>query len=70
MNRLKRSFKGVFISVFAMVTVLILTVMISFMSERVTNFLANQSDSFSAKNVYWLSYSGMEMLANLSLIHI
>lgn len=64
MNRLKRSFKGVFISVFAMVTVLILTVMISFMSERVTNFLANQSDSFSAKNVYWLSYSGMEMLAN------
>tara|TARA_S200000501_G_scaffold93489_1_gene86810 strand:+ start:15949 stop:16866 length:918 start_codon:yes stop_codon:yes gene_type:complete len=64
MNYLKESFRGVFISVFAMVTVLILTVMISFMSERVTNFLTNQSDSFSTKNVYWLSFSGMEVLAN------
>ena len=54
---------GVFISVFAMATVLIMTVMISFMSNRVTDLLTNQSDVFSQRHVYWLSYSGMEILS-------
>jgi len=64
MNQLRKSKDGVFISVFAMATVLIMTIMISFMADRVTNMLTNQADVFSQRNVYWFSYSGMEILAN------
>ena len=63
MNYFRKSQDGVFISVFAMVTVLIMTIMISFMADRVINLLTNQADVFSQRHVYWLSYSGMEVLA-------
>ena len=63
MNYFRKSQDGVFISVFAMVTVLIMTIMINFMADRVINLLTNQADVFSQRHVYWLSYSGMEVLA-------
>ena len=63
MKLLRKSQDGVFISVFAMATVLLMTIMISFMADRVLNLLANQADVFSQRHVYWLSYSGMEVLA-------
>ena len=52
-----------FIGVFALATLVVISLAISFMSNRVNELLAGQSQMISGKQAYWLAYSGMEILS-------
>jgi len=59
----RKSQQGVFIGVFALATLVVISLAISFMSNRVNELLAGQSQMISGKQAYWLAYSGMEILS-------
>ena len=59
----RKSQQGVFIGVFALATLVVISLAISFMSNRVNELLAGQSQMISGKQAYWLAYSGMEIMS-------
>ena len=59
----RKSQQGVFIGVFALATLVVISLAIGFMSNRVNELLAGQSQMISGKQAYWLAYSGMEILS-------
>ena len=56
-----------FIGVFALATLVVIGLAISFMSNRVNELLAGQSQMISGKQAYWSAYSGMELLSGSQL---
>ena len=59
----RKSQQGVFIGVFALATLVVISLAISFMSNRVNELLVGQSQMISGKQAYWSAYSGMELLS-------
>jgi len=59
----RKSQQGVFIGVFALAVLVVISLAIGFMSNRVNELLAGQSQMISGKQAYWLAYSGMEILS-------
>ena len=59
----RKSQQGVFIGVFALATLVVISLAIGFMSNRVNELLLGQSQMISGKQAYWLAYSGMEILS-------
>ena len=53
--------EGVFIGVFALATLVVISLAVSFMSNRVNDMLKNQGQMIAGKQSYWLGYSGMEI---------
>ena len=60
---IRRTYPGVFIGVFALATVVLIAIMITFMANRVIDMLSSQASIISYRQSYWLSYSGMEILS-------
>ena len=63
----KKSQQGVFIGVFALATLVVISLAISFMSNRVNELLIGQGQMISGKQAYWSAYSGMELLSGSQL---
>ena len=59
----RKSQQGVFIGVFALAVLVVISLAIGFMSNRVNELLVGQGQMISGKQAYWLSYSGMEILS-------
>jgi len=57
----KKTQEGVFIALFALSTLVAISLAVSFMSTMVTDLLAGQGQVMAGKQSYWLAYSGMEM---------
>jgi len=63
----RKSQQGVFIGVFALATLVVISLAIGFMSNRVNELLVGQSQMISGKQAYWLAYSGVELLSGSQL---
>ena len=59
----KKLQEGVFIGVFALATLVVISLAIGFMSNRVNDLLSNQGQMIAGKQAYWLANSGVEIIA-------
>ena len=59
----KKLQEGVFIGVFALATLVVISLAIGFMSNRVNDLLSNQGQMIAGKQAYWLANSGVEVIA-------
>jgi hypothetical protein len=59
----KKPQEGVFIGVFALATLVVISLAIGFMSNRVNDLLNNQGQMIAGKQAYWLANSGVEIIA-------
>jgi hypothetical protein len=57
----KKTQEGVFIALFALSTLVVFSLAISFMSNMVNDLLVGQGQVMAGKQSYWLAYSGMEI---------
>ena len=55
--------EGVFIGVFALGTLVVISLAVGFMSNRVNDLLKNQGQMIAGRQSYWLAYSGIEIAA-------
>ena len=67
MGNHKKTQEGVFIALFALSTLVVISLAISFMSNTVTNLLAGQGQVMAGKQSYWLANSGVEVIAQAKL---
>ena len=58
---MKKSQEGVFIAVFALATVVIVGILVSYMSNWVNDMISTQTQVFFSKQSYWNAYSGIEI---------
>ena len=63
----RKSQQGVFIGVFALATLVVISLAIGFMSNRVNELLVGQGQMISGKQAYWSAYSGLELLSGSQL---
>ena len=59
--RYKKTQEGMFIALFALATVVIIGILVSYMSNWVNDMVATQTQVFFSKQAYWNTYSGMEI---------
>ena len=59
--RYKKAQEGMFIALFALATVVIIGILVSYMSNWVNDMVATQTQVFFSKQAYWNTYSGMEI---------
>ena len=59
--RHKKTQEGMFIALFALATVVIIGILVSYMSNWVNDMVATQTQVFFSKQAYWNTYSGMEI---------
>ena len=59
----KKLQEGVFIGVFALATLVVISLAIGFLSNRVNDLLNNQGQMIAGKQAYWLANSGVEVIA-------
>jgi len=59
----KKLQEGVFIGVFALATLVVISLAIGFLSNRVNDLLRNQGQMIAGRQAYWLAFSGMETVA-------
>ena len=62
--RYKKTQEGMFIALFALATVVIITILVSYMSNWVNDKVATQTQVFFSKQAYWNAYSGMEIITS------
>ena len=62
--RYKKTQEGMFIALFALATVVIIGILVSYMSNWVNDMVATQTQVFFGKQAYWNAYSGMEILTS------
>jgi len=55
--------EGVFIGIFALGTLVVISLAVGFMSNRVNDLLTNQGQMIAGRQSYWLAYSGIEIAA-------
>ena len=63
MGLFNRKQEGVFIGVFALATLVVISLAVGFMSNRVNDLLSNQGQMIAGRQAYWLAFSGMETVA-------
>jgi len=63
MGNHKKTQEGIFIALFALSTLVVLSLAIGFMSNTVNDLLAGQGQVMAGKQSYWMAFSGMETLA-------
>ena len=59
----KKPQEGVFIGVFALATLVAISLAIGFLSNRVNDLLSNQGQMIAGRQAYWLAFSGAEVIA-------
>ena len=59
--RYKKTQEGMFIALFALATVVIIGILVSYMSNWVNDMIATQTQVFFGKQAYWNAHSGMEI---------
>ena len=62
--RHKKTQEGMFIALFALATVVIITILVSYMSNWVNDKVATQTQVFFSKQAYRNAYSGMEIITS------
>ena len=63
----KKPQEGVFIGIFALATLVVISLAIGFLSNRVNDLLNNQGQMIAGKQAYWLANSGVEVIAQAKL---
>ena len=53
--------EGFIIAGFALATVMIIALLVTYLSNRVVDMIAIQNQVFFSKQAYWNAYSGMEL---------
>jgi hypothetical protein len=61
MIRFRKSQEGLIIAGFALTTVMIIALLVTFLSNRVGDMITMQNQAFFSKQAYWNAYSGMEL---------
>ena len=61
MKKLRKSQEGLIIAGFALATVMIIALLVTYLSNRVGDMVAIQNQVFFSKQAYWNAYSGMEL---------
>ena len=59
--RFMKSQEGLIIAGFALATVMIIALLVTYLSNRVVDMIAIQTQVFFSKQAYWNAYSGMEL---------
>ena len=59
--RFMKSQEGLIIAGFALATVMIIALLVTYLSNRVVDMIAIQNQVFFSKQAYWNAYSGMEL---------
>jgi len=59
--RFMKSQEGLIIAGFALATVMIIALLVTYLSNRVVDMIAIQKQVFFSKQAYWNAYSGMEL---------
>ena len=62
--RYRKSQEGLVIAGFALATVMIIALLVTFLSNRVIDMIATQNQVFFSKQAYWNSFSGMEIITS------
>ena len=62
--RYRKSQDGLVIAGFALATVMIIAMLVTFLSNRVIDMIAIQNQVFFSKQAYWNSFSGMEIITS------
>ena len=62
--RYRKSQEGLVIAGFALATVMIIALLVTFLSNRVIDMIATQNQVFFSKQAYWNSFSGMEIVTS------
>lgn len=62
--RYRKSQDGLVIAGFALATVMIIALLVTFLSNRVIDMIATQNQVFFSKQAYWNSFSGMEIVTS------
>jgi len=70
----RKSQEGLIIAGFALATVMIIALLVTYLSNRVVDMIAIQNQVFFSKQAYWNAYSGIEIatsknIASLSKRH-
>ena len=68
--RLRKSQEGLIIAGFALATVMIIALLVTYLSNRVVDMIAIQNQVFFSKQAYWNAYSGMELTTSKKIVSL
>ena len=68
--RFMKSQEGLIIAGFALATVMIIALLVTYLSNRVVDMIAIQSQVFFSKQAYWNAYSGMELTTSEKIVSL
>ena len=68
--RLRKSQEGLIIAGFALATVMIIALLVTYLSNRVVDMIAIQNQVFFSKQAYWNAYSGMELTTSEKIVSL
>ena len=61
MIRFRKAQEGLIIAGFALTTVMFVALLVTYLSNRVSDMITMQNQAFFSKQAYWNAYSGMEL---------
>ena len=67
---LRKSQEGLIIAGFALATVMIIALLVTYLSNRVVDMIAIQNQVFFSKQAYWNAYSGMELTTSEKIVSL
>ena len=62
--------EGLIIAGFALATVMIIALLVTYLSNRVVDMIAIQNQVFFSKQAYWNAYSGMELTTSEKIVSL
>ena len=68
--RFMKSQEGLIIAGFALATVMIIALLVTYLSNRVVDMIAIQNQVFFSKQAYWNAYSGMELTTSEKIVSL
>ena len=68
--RLRKSQEGLIIAGFALATVMIIALLVTYLSNRVVDMIAIQNQVFFSKQAYWNAYSGIEIATSKKIVSL
>ena len=66
----RKSQEGLIIAGFALATVMIIALLVTYLSNRVVDMIAIQNQVFFSKQAYWNAYSGMELTTSKKIVSL
>ena len=66
----RKSQEGLIIAGFALATVMIIALLVTYLSNRVVDMIAIQNQVFFSKQAYWNAYSGIEIATSKKIVSL